>query len=529
MKARFISACVALVLCGQTTVLGYPVEFPEGLAKMTERADLICKARVVSTDIVTNASLRRVSGFVVESTTLELITVLKGDAQLKRGVFQHYATAPPSSGILAIHYHPQFYELKIGQTYLIFAVKTERAGEFRQVRESHTMKEDEGVLRTLDARPVAGLTVPSTHWQELNLLLTNGVPADALYAIHQLDLMSRTSDHEDQSLWRSGDFSRQEVLKVLSPLMFHANEEVAVRAMRCFRLLPHGKDEIQSHAGVLIRLADSSPTATRRINALGALFGSKLASVSNAIPRWLADPNALVRAQAVTLLAGFPGASSEAALRTAANDAGENVRAASAWVIGQNQIAGLIPTLGQLLADKTGAKPQLTTEEEEQVITRGYREDRNGPVRSAAVYALLRFERMQVDRVLRSSLSDDYFKPAIVAKLAVSEPEAWLPHFAEILERKLVPMNFRTGANAYWECWHLLHGHLKSLPAESFKDGKLDRYLLALENAGTSGSHEPEQIYKLYRAKGLADRAAKYRKHCTATLTYDIGYYFDRP
>jgi hypothetical protein len=49
------------------------------------------------------------------------------------------------------------------------------------------------------------------------------------------------------------------------------------------------------------------------------------------------------------------------------------------------------------------------------------------------------------------------------------------------------------------------------LPYAAFANGKSDRHLRVLENAGTTGSREPIMLYELYKMKGLNSRAAEYR------------------
>src|SRR5208283_1167441 len=106
-------------------------------------------------------------------------------------------------------------------------------GEFRQLT-PHAFRHDEGVIRTLDARPLGSLSIKEAHWFELNLLLTNDTPSNSLYAIQQLDSLSKRCQRVDD-WWHSDDFKRETVLKALFPLVSNANDEVAVAALNCFQ------------------------------------------------------------------------------------------------------------------------------------------------------------------------------------------------------------------------------------------------------------------------------------------------------
>jgi hypothetical protein len=49
-----------------------------------------------------------------------------------------------------------------------------------------------------------------------------------------------------------------------------------------------------------------------------------------------------------------------------------------------------------------------------------------------------------------------------------------------------------------------------------------------LENSGTTGSQEPEQIYELYRMKGMKERALKYRQQFEKNDIYNQSFIFKR-
>ena len=532
---------MGFVLLTPLVLRAYAVGPPDGLDKMASNADLVCKARVVSSAVVTNAAFQSLPGFETRASKLELISVLKGNPPSNSLEFLHYASNPKGRGFM---YEPQHYDLETGQCYLIFAVKTEREDEFRQIRSSHTGKEDEGAMRTLDARPLEGLSIKDAHWQELELLLHSANPTNQLYAIHQLDAMSQGGGRE----WsHTKDFKREAVLLALSASVTNANEEVALAALNCFQTGPNNSAQIAPFADLLAQIAGNGATIPRRTAAIAAFAGTDFPVVSNSLPLWLRDASAEVRLQAVLLLPGFPGEFSERALRERATDPSPKVRAGVADAIGNGKIASLLPTLEQLLADPVGLTnpvAPLTTEE----LKAGGRVwgGNNSDVHTAAGYALLKFDVSQVGDILKANLNDDGFRPNYLCKLAEQDAGPWLTNLIEVLEARRIQVEQEVEASGvepkadylkarlalagtYFNCWNIIYQYLHELPAADFADGKMNRCLDALENAGDTGSREPTMLYELNRMKGLNQRAAKFRsEHDNRFAGYDINLFYDR-
>jgi len=69
-------------------------------------------------------------------------------------------------------------------------------------------------------------------------------------------------------------------------------------------------------------------------------------------------------------------------------------------------------------------------------------------------------------------------------------------------------------AGTCYRCWNIICNYLHDLPAADFADGKMNRCLDALENAGDTGSREPGMLSELYRTKGLSNRADKIPPRC---------------
>jgi hypothetical protein len=309
-------------------------------------------------------------------------------------------------------YSPQHYELVAGQSYLFFAKITDRPGVFRQIRDSHTMKGDEGVTRTLDARPLAGLSIHDAHWFEISLQLTNGTPSNSLYAIQQFNGMSRAGA---QDFFSSDDFPRSEVLKSLSPLIEHTNEAVALAALRCFRTEQRATDLLRPHIDTLMKGADNAPTVPRRVAAISALSGAHLSVVSNALVRWSDDVSEEVRSQALELTPDYPGGLTERILSKHASDPSPAARAAVARAIGRGKFYALLPTLEKFLAERGEPVERFSQESINGLRQNGISANTNGLVSSSAAYALLNFDVADVGGILRANLSNEYFKAALCA------------------------------------------------------------------------------------------------------------------
>src|SRR2546430_2105484 len=155
--------CSFLALLTPLGAIAYLVGPPSGLDQMSTNATFVCKARVVATTVITNDSFRPIPGFEARAAALEVISVLKGDPLTFFAIFDYYSRMPAG----AWSYEPQHYTLEEGQSYLIFGTDTAAPGIFRQIRQSHTAKADEGVTRTLDARRLNGLPIKEAHWLEL--------------------------------------------------------------------------------------------------------------------------------------------------------------------------------------------------------------------------------------------------------------------------------------------------------------------------------------------------------------------------
>jgi hypothetical protein len=532
--------------------------YPHGrLEEMEREASLIFKGRVISTHAVTNASFPPWGK--PHATRFSLISVLQGHIQTNELVFWHNTGEP---GAWGGGRPPSSHQFDPGNSYLVFAGRldepdylysvppdaTNRPSEFRQLRY-------DGVMRTLDARPVGAQGVKEAHWAELGLLLSDADATNQLYATDTLDRMSLAGRRDDQ--WRrSDDFKRKAVLSALLPLITNSNEKVASRALSCFAVESNATTMLKPFATTLIKVAAEGPSAGLRLDAISALSGAQFESVSNSLVQLLYHASGNVRSRAVALLALCPADFSERELRRCAEDDSPKARAGVADVIGGGTMQNLLPTLTKLFADPVGRHQPvapLTIEELEgggrivgvecgvtMVDDPNYPGANVGDVHTSAGYALLKFDVEQVAEILKTNLNDAGFRLQFLLKLAETDPKPWINDMVEIMEarrarnvRKAEANHARPGtfmylSGAYWRCWRTLYAYLEKLPTTEFADGKKDRYLQVLEQAGNTGSQEPVMLYELYKAKGLKRRAAQYRSENGGYSGYNLGEFFNR-
>ncbi len=529
---------------------------PHGrLEEMAQKADLVFKGQVLSTSPITNETFG-ISSMTVNATKFKVISVIKGKA-MKEVVFEHYSGWSPQGGFWSGPSPPAMYKFEAGQSYIVFAARMNKpdvyyspaAGEtnipgvLRQIADVPKEGSD-GVMRTLDARPIAGYSVKEAHWVELNRLLNDRNPTNALYAIDMLDRMSLKGEPYEE--WRrSGDFKRSRVFGAFVPLIQNKNEQVAIRAMSCFEVTSNASAVLKPYAGVLIKAANKERSPARRLAAISALSGIDDEAVSNSLAQLLRDRDENVRASAVHLLPRFPADFAEPALREAAKDASPKVRAAVADAIGDGKMIGMLPTLKVLLTDPVGLTnpvPPLTLED---LQGGGHVYGNNrGDVHTSAGYALLKFDVGDVADILKAHLNDKGFRPSYLCRLAQNNPGPWLTNLIELLttrrENNWVKAQasglqdktnyfnaLMTLSGTYFQCWKIICDDLDKLPSSAFQDGKLDWCLDALENAGYTGSREPVMLYKLYRKKGLNERATKFRQENGKCHGFDVTRYFD--
>jgi hypothetical protein len=503
---------------------------PHGrLEEMEQKADLVFKGQAILSAEITNASFT-VSSLGMEATKFKVISVLKGEAPAEI-IFNHYASYGKHEFFWSGPSPPAMHKFEAGQSYLVFAMRmdkadayyappasaTNMAGVFRQIADV-PKRGPNGVMHTLDARPLGKFSVKEAHWKELNRLLNDSSPSNALYAINLLDHMSLKGEQYEEWL-RSGDFKRARILSVMRPLIKSKNEQVAIRALECFETGTNAPVLLAPFTNQLIIAANKSQTSSRRLAAIRALSALDGDSVTNSLVQLLGDKDENIRAGAVVLLPRFQPAFTEQLLRTCAGDLSPKVRAAVADTIGSEKIVTLVPILEKFWNDTNN-------------------------VHTSAGKALMSFDIGQVSDLLKAHLSAEDFHASYLCKLAENNPQPWVTNLVDVLKlrreanwKQAVASGIKETTNYFnalmalsgdnFKCWNIIHDYLAKLPAAEFQDHKLDWCLDVLEDAGNTGSREPVMLYELYKKKGLNERAIKFRQANGKCSGFNVTIYFD--
>ncbi len=521
-------ACLLGILMCRVAV-AYPVGPAMPLKELVEKSDFICKAVVVSSKPVDDAWFDRQSGFESVATELKIVAVYKGD-NLLRASFRHYAI---KKGAGYVHV-PQHYELEAERTYVIFAAKTDDQDVFRQIRKDHTLQEDQGVLLAADDVPHPDKTLKEIYWLELTGLLKGQKAVDVKYAINHLNRMSNGVQWD-----KSSEFPREDVLKVVLPLLSNADADIVEQAILAlgtnnalmdpgnapFWLATIGKGHIpgyghwdvtkqnlggQRYWKELAAVADTRTEPRVRSLAIRALGRAKEPRIRPLALRWIGNTDPLVVQSAVILLTDYIAAADHDLLKRLAADPRETVRTGVATAIGYGQVQPLIGVLGKLVNDTSNH------------------------VSSAAALSLLSFSLDASEETLKANLQHANYGPLFVNALAQSYGLGYADELCDIVQKNRQPKHWWGGCIVWADSWNVLFNGAQSATKEELTGKRFENVLAALE-APASGdpkaptyysSSEPRDLYALYLQKGLTDRALVFRTQCKKTIRYDIEYYF---
>lgn len=524
---RTFSAVFVLVCLLPLTALAYLVGPALSLEKLAANADLIVKAKVLSSGAIEDAALPPVQGFTTQATSLQVISVLKGSAGGPTVAFRHYAS-PPRGTQRSFSYMPQYYDLSDGRCYIIFAAKTETPGVFQQLAKHHTGQEDQGVLLAADDKPITDKTMKAVYWSELTRLLHSADVADVTYAIGHLNILSGTD-------WdATPEFERKDVAEAIRPLLGSPNEKIATAAIQAigsgnpfmrddsviYWLRAVGKGHIPGFSPGnlkfdnpaarllwrdLARVADSAAPVPVRALAIRALGRSEAPELPALLDRWSSNTEPAIRQAAIVLMGDKPDENARKRIASAATDPSPLVRQGAAQAIGCAQAEALIPSLARLLKDADPA------------------------VRGAAAMSLLSLPIDASRDTLRANADSEYrvlFINALAAANNAEDAAAYISALARTIEGNLQPARFWGGRIPAADSWDILFKYVQSRPAEDYRSGQLNPALDALEKAHWWSSSEPRDLYALYLQHGLTDRAKAFRAKCKKEITYDIDYYF---
>lgn len=470
----------------------YLVGPPYSLEKLSAEADVVFKATAIESQPVEDAWFAPLNGFRAFGTRFKIVSLLKGELPPGEVLFRHHG---PSENAKFMMYSPQQYKFTPGRSYLVWADKTED-GALRQLPKSHTWLADQGGLLAADDAPTQG-DLKSVVWSEFTALLQSRDAEDVRYAIEHLHMMSGGE-------WPSApekDFERTRVVAAVKRFLFSPDVETALAAIRAVQ--PDAKD-VEAELTSVVR---THAHAQARAGALLALRGVKTPAVEMAARRALEEMVPTVQRAALIRLSDFPGEATRAQWRAFAKSPHETARVGVAEAIGMVKDGTMVSVLDALLDD--GAKP----------------------VHEAAVRSLLLMPHAQASKIWQKRRAQPVWMPVFTNALAATNAAPYLSDLARIVRKQLHPDGnlSPTGTNPVYTSWHLLFDHLQKQTPTALESPALRPFLDALESNYTNwSSSEPEQLYKLYRAKGLEARARDFRRRAQAAVSYDLGIYFKR-
>lgn len=522
---RFTVGLLAILACSPN-VFSTLIRGPYPLAEIAEKADLIIKAKAVSTIPVSDEWFKTYPGFAAYSTRMQVISVTKGTVGSSQIEFHHYGIDRQSQAIASMM-ALQLYDFEPGRSYILFCARTGQEIVFRQLWANQTMKADQGVYLAADDAPVGGREAKDILYEEFSRMLTVGGQQELLYAIRQLDEMSNPAGR----LVKLSDFDRDRVLARISPLMSSQDELVAAAAIQTVggsnpyfkddnaifwlakvgaRPLPGiGPWESAKNPGAhqyyleLMRIADGMQSVELRSIAIRALGRAGQPVVLESALRWANAAEPQIREATTILLADFRDKRVNDLVALSAKDVNYRVRRAAAQTIGFGQLAELLPILNDALHD-------------------GHNE-----VRRAAALSLVSFSPAQSADILRANMNDAEYKSVFVNVLASDNAEPCLDALCEIIERDLQPP-FWSGRIPSADSWGIVIRYLVAQRQEVLQSGRFDRAFDVLERARIFSSSEPRDLYELYVKNGLKDRAARFRGYLRRTAPFDMEEYLDR-
>jgi len=528
---------------------GYIVGSSPPLDKIIELSDIIFKGTAINSVSQAQSGFPGFPYFPAEETQFKVFSILKGSLPGATAKFRHY-TAP---GVIDA---PQYYPIKIGQTYLVCAKRTDTADVFQQLWTYPTSGPDGSVVVCANANLVAAKTFKEALCSELIGRLQGTDNKDVLNVIGQLDELSGGLES-----WATSDFDRKEVLAGMHGLMANPDPDVAQAALHVvgsyspylseeqtgywlntvggvtmpnFGVLDPQRKNIggELYRNELLALANGKADADMRAMAIASLGLVRDPAFEMSLDRWLADPSPTVRHSATLLLADFPDMATHDRLTKLADDRAPEVRSAVAISIGLEQEPEKADILVKLL------------------------NDHDAKVRQTAAMSLLSFspKNKAIAAIFNVSRNRGEFVPLFLNALALDNPEPYLDRLALVVVRQTEPTNWWGGETPYLVAWEILFEYLQAQPVDQITSGKLDPYLDAMEKVAfesdtdqctsTQGLHHlespamiemermcnlrdvavPVAIYAFYVQRGMTARAKKYRQWADKTVADYTGF-----
>jgi hypothetical protein len=233
-------------------------------------------------------------------------------------------------------------------------------------------------------------------------------------------------------------------------------------------------------------------------------------AIKDSIRRWLDDKEPAVRQAAIVLMSDYEVRIEPELLKKLAADPEPLVRQGVAQAIGFGQFKEQASVLSALLADKD---------------TRVARD---------AALSLLSLPLETSRPILEANIDHAQYEPLFVNALAAADTAAHVPRLIENVKRAKEPENWWGGRIPWGVSWDLLFKHAQAQSTAKLSGGDLDNVLEALEYPAAAdpkgpsfySSSEPRDLYALYKQRGMAARAKKFRALCVKNMSYDIDYFF---
>lgn len=540
-----IISLVLLVFFGErlgAVSAAYPVAPAATLAELEAEAEVVFKGQVVGVKAAPADALREVAGFRATLTRFRVIQVHKGKLPAGTGeqaedaardvTFLHYT--PIQSA--ARNYAPQSYQFRDGRCYWVFAKHSQEGPGLTHLREHHRTIEDQGVVLAADSQPRAERSVKAIVWAELTGLLRSKELADIQYGIEHLNQLTGGPAWSEVR-----EFSRNDLLDVLAPLLDHDDPRVLAAALDVLGSeSPYGTPGDYPFVFVSLGAGHLPGLSQRplRENLGGRKFGAKLLELAGSSnrpaatrgralralgwcdrPEWVPSLLELSRSNepevaeaALLVLSDYVDqrpSEVTRALEQFADDARDPLRRGVAHAVGFAREPRLLRLLEPALKDKS---PE---------------------VQQAAALSLLSYPLEQSKAMLLRHRDHPQYRSLFINALALNDPQPYLRELGEIIRQGETPRNWWGGSTPWGVSWELVFCFVRDQAQAELRGGKFDAALDALESPldvqpspRFYSSSLPRDLYALYVRNRLRGRAMSFRKRCVKRLSYDIDRFF---
>jgi len=526
LLAIFIIFVLTIFLFHNFSANAYMVGPSLTFEKIAEESDVIFKAKIMSSSLIENNWFEGYGGYSSNGTEMKIISIIKGEIPNKTVFFQHYSESKDEP--YRRMNSPQFYNFEIGKSYIVFAKKTDSEGVYRQLWKDHKSKMDQGVFLTSDEEEVdIKFSVKEIIWNEFKKHLKSSDSKNVIYAIKQMDLMSRNSGWD-----KLDDYDRELVMEQIHGFVLSSDEEISKVAINAIGWLsPYfsdgyakgwiatiGEGKIHGYAQwdkdrdnkfarkywkELVEVVNGNGSRENRALAIRSLGLSLEPKVFSYAIAWTKMDEPMIKQAAIILLADYPREETYKIFKESYQDDYTKVRLGVARAIGFGQFDELISILDELIIDD------------------------DTYVANAAYVSLLSFDGRKVKSIFEKYKDHPDWKVLFVNALADINPEPYIDELAEIIEKDMESKYFKGGTIPSFLSWKILFTYIQKQDREKIKEGDFNRHFDALEVGKVHSSSMPRDLYAFYIHHGLRERANIFRERCKAAISHDMEYFFD--